>query len=511
MTIFRPVARDVERKREAASKRINPIDLAFGEQRRAIECHEPFVAFCCSGRSGKSRGAVIKWLEVAERKPGQLSCFIALTLAQAERIAWRQLARMNKELQLGLTFNKGEHTVHHPNGSALILLGANRDDLIDVLRGTPFAFVYFDEAAFFREGLLKQAVEDALLIRMLDLQGEMWVASTPGYVKAGYHYELVSGTRPGWQLFHWTYFDNPHLPEYPLEPDAMKRRLLRIAHAANIRETQGWTEESPSYMREWRGLYADDLEALVYAFRPEIHYVDDMPRSWYEARNTWRTVLGIDFGSTAATAWVLWAVERHSPVCYAVKAYKVHDIAPSDTADVTKAWIDDWHPDVIVGDSAAKSYIDEHRKQHRIPIQGADKLGKRAHQMTMNDAFRFNVDGSPAPRIRIVRDAAGCYGDELLKLGKDRRYGINHEKYGTEDQNGVKDLCDAGLYGFNRAHAWVEEYLAEEHERKQREEQRRLQLARLREVGSTSDYAHDQPSTVPPHLRKLAANWRNPR
>lgn len=506
MTLFGPVRRDVERGKVAASKRIDPVALAFGTQREAIECHEPFVVFCCSGRSGKSRGAVIKWLEVCERKPGQLSCFIALTLAQAERIAWRQLSRMNKELGLGLTFNKSEHTIHHPNGSALILLGANRDDLIDVLRGTPFAFVYFDEAAFFREGLLKQAVEDALLIRMLDLQGEMWVASTPGYVKAGYHYDLVSGLRPGWRRFHWTYFDNPYLPEIPWEQDADKRRDMRVAAAVLVRDTNGWSEDSASYMREWRGEYADDVESLVYRFNSDVHYVDAMPQSWFDARHLWHTVLGIDFGSTNATAWVLWAFEKHSPVCYAVRAFKKHDLTPTDAADVTKEWIDDYHPEVIVGDSAARSFIDQHRQRHQIAIQNADKLGKRAHQMLFNDALRFSLKGVPAPRIRLVRGDTEAYADEMLKLGKNPKYGPNHEKHGEEHPNGVKDLNDAGLYGYTRCLAWLEEYLKKDAEAAAAEHARNTAP-----VANTTHEFRKPKGAVPEQYQGLAHGWQRRR
>ena len=70
-------------------------------------------------------------------------------------------------------------------------------------------------------------------------------------------------------------------------------------------------------------------------------------------------VLGIDFGSTNATAWTVLAFEKHSPMVYVVETYKAYGMAPSATADVTKQWIAQYHPDVIIGDSAAKGYIDE--------------------------------------------------------------------------------------------------------------------------------------------------------
>lgn len=436
--------------------------FAFAKQREAILCHAPLVALCCSGRSGKTRGALLKWLEVAERKPNELSAFIALTLKQAKRIGWRQLKRLDRELKLGLQFNVAELTVTHPNGAVLHMFGANRDDLLDVLRGSPFAFVYFDEAAFFREGLLETAIEDALLIRMMDLEGEMWIGSTPGYVEAGYHYNAITGKKPGWRVFEWTYFDNPHLPEYPKEPDAEKRRALRLKAAVTVRERMGWQEDTPSYVRDWLGKYARDTDALVYAFDRKVHMVDALPASWTTDRARWQVVLGIDFGSTNATAWTVWAFEKHSPVAYCIRAFKHHNMAPSACADITKQLIEDYKPDAVIGDSAAKGYIDEHRARHQIAIESADKLGKRAHQMTMNDAFR----ASPAPRIYLLRGAADPYASELERLGKDRRFErivsadgtvTAHPRHGEEDPRGEKDLCDAGLYGWWKCWAWIEE------------------------------------------------------
>lgn len=483
MPLFARVRKHNARVRQERKRAARIEDLAFGVQLEAIQCHAPLVGLCCSGRSGKTRGALLKWLEVAERKPGELSAFIALTLKQAKRIAWRQLKRIDRELKLGLKFNIAELTVTHPNGSVLHLFGANRDDLLDVLRGSPFAFVYFDEAAFFREGLLETAIEDALLIRMMDLEGELWIGSTPGYVEAGYHYDVITGRKPGWKVFHWTYFDNPHLPEYPVEPDAEKRRALRLKAAVAVRERMGWTETTPSYMRDWLGKYARDLDALVYAFDRDVHFVDAMPESWTTHRERWYTVLGLDFGSTNATAWVLWAFEKHTPNVYCVKAFKHYNMAPSQAADITKQLVDDYRPDAVVGDSAAKGYIDEHRVRHQIEIEGADKLGKRAHQMTMNDAWKYSVlvghdeAGNelrrPAPRIRLLRGETEAYASELEKLGKDRRFerivGADgrvtaHPRHGEEDPRGEKDLCDAGLYGWWKCWAYVEEWERQEAE-----------------------------------------------
>lgn len=468
MSVFRRSVRD--KLATTDRRKLSIPELAFGEQRAAVECNAPAVLLSCSGRSGKSRGFCLKWLQVAERKPGQISVYVALTRGSAKRVAWAQLKQLNRELGLGLTFLSAELTVLHPNGSQLIMLGANRDDLIDVLRGFPIALIGFDEAAFFRNDLLRRAIDDAVLIRLMDLEGELWVMSTPGYVCAGYHYDALTGAIGGFKTFSWSFFDNPHLPLEHQDKSLEWRANWRREYARKEMARKGWNEETPSYIRDFRGLYSQDLEALVYRFNREIHTVEAMPKSWTLTRERWTTVLGIDFGSTNATSWVLLAFEQHSPIVYVVKVRKSYGMAPSATADVTKQWIEDWKPYAVVGDSAAKGYIDEHAVRHQIAIEGADKLHKRSHQILVNDA----LCASPEPRLRLVAGACEDLASEMERLGKDPRYDKHDPKYGEEDPRGEKDACDGMLYGFVKCYAWLEEI-----ERLQEQER----LARLRRGG----------------------------
>lgn len=463
----------MQRYLTASAGSVDPLSLAFGKQREAIECREKQVAFLCSGRAGKTRAFLLKWLEVKHRKPGRISIYVALTRQSAKRIAWPQLKQMNVEHDLGLTFNEAELTVRDQKGSQLILLGANREDLIDVLRGFPMALIGFDEAAFFRNGLLQRAIDDAVLIRLMDLDGELWVMSTPGLVRNGYHYNITDGRDnpntgiQGYRVFHWTFFDNPHLPLSPIS-DGMtepEKRAWRVEQARKDRVRKGWTEDTPSYGREYLGKYADDKDARVYKVSRDIHCVQEMPKSWAEHRNRWTVVLGIDYGSTAAFALVLLAFEEGNPTVYMVRALKRYGLAPSLTADLTKKWADDYRPDVIVGDSASKGYIDEARHRHQLPIENADKLHKRSHIEWMNDAYRFVADGKPAPRLLIVEPECEDYLSEADKLGWNPKHDKGHPKYQQdEDPRAEKDALDAGLYAYTRCYAYLEGLPTEENE-----------------------------------------------
>lgn len=455
---------------EALERGLLPSLLAFGAQRDAVECNARFVALVCSGRAGKTRGFLLKWLQVCARKPGQVSVYVAMTLRSARRIAWWQIKELDAELGLELEYNESELRITHPNGSSLILLGANRDDLVDVLRGFPIVLIGFDEAAFFRSGLLKRAIDDAVLVRLMDYGGECWLMSTPGYVCSGYHYDAITGKEPGYRVFHWNITDNPHMPKV-LRPGMTRDESLE-ADRLEMLQLKSWTEQTPSYMRDWLGEYVDDPDARVYRFSRTRSLVADMPDSWRTHRAAWTTILGIDYGSTNAFAMVLWAWEKGSRCVYGVRAQKWYGRAPSECADLTRKWRDEYGVDRIVGDSAAKGYIDEARVRHQLPIGPADKLNKRGHIEHMNDnwlAGRIVLVGTleyaegadvTDPYAATIAGPCAEYADELEKLGWDARFEKGHPSYRMkEDPNAENDACDAGLYGWCESPAFAEQPL----------------------------------------------------
>lgn len=463
----RSFLRSEARRLAGSIDRVDPITLAFGEQRKAIECRAKQVALLCSGRAGKTEGAILKWLEVIRRKPGFATPFITLTRQSAKRIAWPKLKELDRRLGLGLKFNEADYIATAPCGSSLHLIGSNREDLVDILRGFAMPLCLIDEAAFFRGGLLAKVIE-AVRIRLMDLDGELWVFCTPGYVEAGDFYEITksaeSARASGFELFSWDFFSNPHLPL--LRPDLTdaERFAWRVAYAAEQRRLNGWTEDSPAYVREFKGRWVDDPDSRVYKFKRSTHMIpaSALPANFHTHPERWTKVLGIDYGSSNAFAQVLWAFEQGNPTVYGLRARKRYGLAPSLCADATKALVDRWGPQAIVGDAAAKGYMDEARLRHALPIELAEKQHKRAFIEFMNDGWRF----SPKPRILLVEGDCGddpgqlgCdeYADELEKLDWDPKYERGHPKYQqVENPARENDACDGGLYGWRRCYAYLE-------------------------------------------------------
>lgn len=428
-----------------------PLGHSFAEQLAAVHDPAPFVSLLCSGRAGKTEAATLKWHVVRALQPGQISVFVSLTRESAKRIIWAKLREQNTKYNLGLTFRLADLTIEDALGSKLILLGANAEHLVDTLRGFPIVFACFDEAAFFRRGLLERCIEDAIRIRLFDYGGQCWVMSTPGLVPQGYFWRITTGKEPGWALHHWSLLQNPYLPKTAAQKTPEERHAIKVAWISAEMKRSGWTETHPSYQREFLGQWVADPDSMVYNIR-EYNIIQAMPVTWFTRRQDWVCVLGIDYGVTKATSHVLLAFEENNPCVYIVRSRRDVGLAPSEGAAITRHWQDTERVSRTIGDAGGlgKAFVEEAQRLG-ILIEPADKLGKRSHQEFFNDASR-------AGRLRIVERENEELITEMEQLQfepfpkEDPRYRLR------EDPRGKKDLADGALYGFMGTWAWLSSF-----------------------------------------------------
>src|SRR5512147_275946 len=184
---------------------------SFPKQAALIQDESTYIAALCGRRAGKTTAALERWHVVRQRKPGLESIYIGLTRESAKAIAWSILQKQNQDKNLGLTFNKADLCVTDARGSTLRLVGANRDDLLDVLRGRPFQLVIIDEAAFYRLGLLPRLIAEVVEPALIDHSGQLMLLGTPGLTKNGLFYRATTGLEVKWSRHSWTMLDNTYL------------------------------------------------------------------------------------------------------------------------------------------------------------------------------------------------------------------------------------------------------------------------------------------------------------
>lgn len=425
-----------------------PLSSSFDKQLAAVKDPAVFVDLLCSGRAGKTEAATLKWHTVRAEKPGQISVFVSLTRESAKRIIWAKLREQNDKYHLGLTFRLAELTIEDERGSKLILLGANAEHLVDILRGFPIVFACFDEAAFFRRGLLERCVEDAVRIRLFDYGGQCWIMSTPGMVPQGYFWRVTTGREQGWSHHSWTLMDNPYLPKTAADKTPAERQALKAAWIAGEMKRSGWTDKHPTYQREFLGQWVADPDAMVYNIT-ESNIIKAMPVEWYTNRHAWITVIGIDYGVTKATSHVLLAFNEWSPNVYIVRSRRDTGLSPTEAAEITQRWQETENPTFTVGDAGGlgKAFTEQAHRMGLL-IESADKLGKRAHQEYFNGAAK-------AGRLFIVEAGNEELITEFEQLQfepfprEDPRWRLR------EDPRGKKDMADGALYGFTKCWAFL--------------------------------------------------------
>jgi hypothetical protein len=389
---------------------------------------------CCSRRAGKTNETAADAVDGPLETPGSRSLYLTLTRERAKDLLWPDLHKLNHELQIGLKFNEVELTAKLPEmlgGGGVKLSGVPNASEIEKFRGGKLKRVRIDEAQSFG-AYLKELVEDVLDPALLDLQGDLGLLGTPGPVCTGLFYEASTGKLPGWSRHHWTVLDNPFVPH-------AKEWLARK------KAQMGWTDDSPTYRREWLGEWVQDTGALFYRFRPALHtYSGELPKG-----HEWRYVLGWDLGWSDAMALVLLAFSDTCPHLYEAYSWKQSGITPSQVMEGhVLPLIETYRPIALVADTGGigKAVVEDVAQRYRVRFEAAEKKEKLAGVEMLNDDF---------DRARVVLRAGSPWARELEILPKDP------EDPTKEDARFDNHCADAGLYAFRKCrHFWGKEPVA---------------------------------------------------
>lgn len=422
----------------------------FPRQREFIFNRSRFKAWQAGRRGGKTETCKRGLLMRMGRYPETTHVYVGLTKDSARRLLWRPAERLAKKHDLPIQWNKVELTAYHANGSELWILGADKEDDMEKLRGPHYKTVVIDEAASYRahlEDLILDVIEPALG----DDLGELWLIGSPGRAPAGAFWKATQGLDEfrDYRVWKSNVLDNPKFPQ-----DAQKWLL-------DTRKRRGWAETHPRFRREYLGEWVSNDDALVYKFSDEL-LVDALPV--LPDGEYYHLILGIDFGVVDPNAFVVWAYSDHDPNLYCLEATQRAKMSVSDTAehlkllqlrfrDVAGAQTVEETFEAMVGDAAAKSYLLEFEQRHGLMVRPADKREK----LTYIDHFNSDL---LAKRIRFVRGRCEPYTKEMRQLVWREAPKSGGNRLLTKYDERLQDdhCCDAGLYGWR----WAYHYRASE-------------------------------------------------
>jgi hypothetical protein len=413
----------------------------------------------CGRRAGKTTTAAAYLCKDALDFAGSLNGYIAPTRKQAKRLLWRELKRLNRHYALGATFNETELEAYFPNGSIILLAGADKEDTIEKFRGSAFKLVVIDEGASFKSHIEK-LVGDVLKPTLEDYAGSILLIGTPGTALIGMFYDATT-TAHGWERHHWTVLDNPRFPQWAGRDNW---RELALQWLARLREENAYTEDDPTYQREWLGRWTRDVTTLVYPYDPARNLVTTLPPGI-----DWKYGLGIDIGTTKDTAFVVEAyAPRVDPNCYIVHAEKRPGMDVTDMAERTKELKAMWKFSDRIADCGGlgKMIVKELNQRHHLAIEAAEKQGKAAFQAVFAADLRKG-------RTKVLPEALGIVTEwEQIQKGPD----------GDEDDRFPNHLSDAALYVHRRCRHYVFEPTAAVPELGSEEHYRREEDRLVREL-----------------------------
>jgi hypothetical protein len=432
--------------RAKAQKRFTIEAECFPLQAAAITAPGKYKAFCCSRRAGKSRALAPGLMRAIVTPPYTNVFFLAPTHKRARRILWSALKDINRRYGLGGIANETEALIKFPHlGPDVHLYTAGLKDRgeADKIRGIPGKLWACDELQDCREDVAAYAMREVIQPGILDNFGELWASGTPGAVKAGYFYDITEGhRRHEFEQHHWTWRDNPMLP-------IRKSGVTNEEIEAKILKEFGLTVTDPTWLREWCGLWHEDIDALV--IKPARNC------DWQTGpQKGWTYIVGFDIGGNRDTdAIVVLGWQEHSRVVHLV----YESVPPNVDASGKKRTVSDlgedlvrayetWKPIRVVGDlGALGSRIGtEILSRFSVPIEAAQKTEKNAHIAILNAATH---------RGEFLAPTSSEYAADCRKLTWDLEARAKNRMEVSKRYH--SDVADAVIYAFRHAQAYMED------------------------------------------------------
>lgn len=440
-------------------------------QRKLEKDLSPLISVRSPRQTGKSTNVLIIASIRCLERANSLWPIIGLTRASIKKVYWHDLQRLNEAFELGIKFHHTEMTATFPNGSIIYFIGVDKADEIEKLRGGRYHGAIIDECKSFDETTFKALLEDILGPALLGQSGVVYIIGTPGDTMRGEFYlatcdppvlmdsgngvphwsNLPSGEtiRDGydaiWSFHRWHLRDNDIVFEDP----KTGRKFTLWDEALRKKEAKGWSDNHPTWRREYLGEWVATNLKLVYRYRPHANDYIVQPGiglNWgipCPKDTVFHTAAGFDFGTKDGTAIVVWAWSTTFPGLWEVYSEKRKT---TDDLRLSVSAVARWYKEVdtvygpfdgIVGDPAglATMVIESLAVDHGIYIEAAEKREKVDHIELFND----DLDN-----LLIWIRKGSELSEELLTnrwllktIGTDRR---------KEDPETPNDLCDAGLY-----------------------------------------------------------------
>lgn len=475
----------VQRSRERAAEMYHALALC---QRAPVVDDNPWVSALCPRRSGKSFMASSAALITGEANPGSIVLVISQTLKALKRNYWfgsrSGMPFLSKKHGLNLVLNSSELRWEHENGSIGYLLGAEDRNQMEYLRGIEADLYIVDECKSFSPAILEELVTDILSPQRISRLGRIMMIGTPGSIFSGPFYQATcpdarheDETSPEfkrtylvpwgqedpwgrprrhlWSFHHWGLEDNEQMAH-------------QWAEALDLKAQKGWSDDHPTWQREYKGMWITTAEGLVYNYgshkEPRVLSAGEVSKvNWKpdpsEGNPTglppelgpWHIVMGLDLGFNDPTAIVVAGWSETVPELRIIHTEKHAHLNTDEVALLVNRVVAQFgRPETVAvdtGGSMAKSFAETLIARYGLPVIPAAKQDKNGFIELVNTDFA-------AGRIKVV--SGSDLEEQLLSVQWDLTKGglkeLAHSGKLQEDKGCPNDVTDAFLYMWRDCH-----------------------------------------------------------
>lgn len=294
---------------------------------------------------------------------------------------------------IGLKCVKGSvesQEMHFENGSQLLIIGNNNSADIDRMRGERISCCICDEVSFMRN--MRQLIREVIGPALKDYgkQSLLCMVSTPPRNKGTYVEEIWNNAEErGWKLYHWTYLDNPFIPDRETVID-------------EVCKEQGCSPDSAFIRREYFGEMGAYDEDAKWIKKYSYNEYEKIPNTFDFA------YVGVDWGYEDKAAVVSIVANKSSGRAYIVDSWSDSHNGVSEVSNEVKRQVE---------------YLKENFNLAREPMVIADNNEKGAvwdlystyHIKNVYTAYKYDLDYAldqmqelmATNKIMIVKDPSG--------------------------------------------------------------------------------------------------------
>lgn len=405
------------------------------------------ICVVCTRQSGKTSEALLKAAETMVLRPGTITYIIMPTRDRCRDTFWDRWKELCQ--RFGLTDDNHHETLLETRwrGSIVRLVGVPDKKRADRIRGQTLDVIIIDEAANFADDVLQYLIEHCCSAALGIRGGQLYVCSTPGMEPAGYLYRLYTDPKLEFSRHFLTLQDNPAWTD-------------PVGYLEKVRRQFGYSEDDPTYQREWLGKWVADFSLRVYRVSDENQIDAPPPCDFY--------VMAVDLGATDESAICVLGWKAGKRTLYCVHEEAASELDITSVAERVRELQDTYKPLVTMVDGAAKQSVLELQNRHGIPLEATPKAPgykPKAIAQLNADLKRLSV---------LIPRSFAVVGQMRALQWKAKAIGM------LENPGQPNDRCDAFLYAYLRAYHYVEQ-LAEDKPEYGSAEYWRLEQAKVRE------------------------------